>query len=316
MISDSGNEKTISAVDARLLRGFAVYLTVERGLSPATVAAYESDITLFLGVSRPRLVDATLAGVAAALRDLGAAGRSVATLNRMTSALRVFYRFLVGDGVIKSSPLEYLQTARPVERLPDYLFRDDVEKIIAAAETILKGAETRDAKPPDRFRAARDTAMLSLAYASGLRASELVGLRLEAVDRRLGFVLVVGKGSKERLVPFGVVAGGHMDRYLDGYRPLSPRESRYVFVRWSGKDHLTRQTFWMVVRKCAIYAGVPGVKPHTFRHTFATHLIQAGADIRTVQELLGHANISTTQIYTQLDIGRLREIYRAAHPRK
>jgi integrase/recombinase XerD len=316
MTDDAESEREPSAEDGRLLRGFAAYLTVERGLAPATVAAYESDIRLFLSVSDKVLLNAALPDVTAALRELGRAGRSVATLNRMTSALRVFYRYLVADGEIEKSPLEYLKTARLEERLPDYLFRGDVEKIIDAAAAASKDAEARDAGQPERFRAARDAAMLALAYASGLRASELVGLPVRAVDRRLGFVQVIGKGSKERLVPFGAVASRHLDVYLDNYRPLSPVESDFVFIRWAGRDHISRQTFWGVVKKYAAAAGVPGVKPHTFRHSFATHLIQAGADLRTVQELLGHANISTTQIYTQLDVKRLQEIHRAAHPRK
>lgn len=302
--------------DERLLRGFTAYLSVEQGLAPSTVTAYESDIRSFLGVLSKPLLKVALPDVTAALRELGAAGRTVATLNRMTSALRVFYRYLVTDGEIGASPLEYLQTARLEERLPDYLFRDDVERIIAAAEAALSEAENRNAKPPERFRASRDLAMLALAYASGLRASELVGLPVRGLDRRLGFVQVVGKGSKERLVPFGAVAARHLDLYLGKYRPLSPTESDFVFIRWRGKNHVSRQTFWGVVKRYASAAGVPGVKPHTFRHTFATHLIQAGADLRTVQELLGHANIGTTQIYTQLDVARLKEIHRAAHPRK
>jgi integrase/recombinase XerD len=316
-MTDGGeNANEVPGGDARLLRGFAVYLSVERGLAPATVTAYESDIRSFLNVSTKPLLKVGLPDVTAALRELGAVGRSVGTLNRMTSALRVFFRYLVADGEIGTSPLEYLQTARLEERLPDYLFRDDVEKIISASETALREVEVRKAKPTERFRAARDLAMLALAYASGLRASELVGLALRALDKRLGFVQVVGKGSKERLVPFGTVAAGHLDVYLDEYRPLSPKESDFVFIRWGGKSHISRQTFWGVVKKYAALAGVPGVKPHTFRHTFATHLIQAGADLRTVQELLGHANISTTQIYTQLDVARLKEIQRSAHPRK
>jgi integrase/recombinase XerD len=308
--------KKVSGEDARLIRGFTAYLSVERGLASATTAAYESDIRLFLGVLSKPLLKVDLPDVTAALRELGVAGRSVATLNRMTSALRVFYRYLVADGEIGTSPLEYLQTARLEERLPDYLFRDDVEKIIAAAEAALNDVESRNAEPTERFRASRDLAMLALAYASGLRVSELVGLALRALDKRLGFVQVVGKGSKERLVPFGAVAAGHLDVYLGKHRPLSPKESDFAFIRWGGKNHVSRQTFWGVVKKYAALAGVPGVKPHTFRHTFATHLIQAGADLRTVQELLGHANISTTQIYTQLDVKRLQEIHRAAHPRK
>ncbi len=316
MTGDAERAREPSTEDGRLLRGFAAYLTVERGLAPATVAAYESDILLFLSVSNKVLLNATLPDVTAALRELGRAGRSVATLNRMTSALRVFYRYLVGDGDLETSPLEYLQTARLEERLPDYLFRDDVEEIIAAAAAASKEAEARDASPAERFRIARDAAMLALAYASGLRATELVGLPVRALDRRLGFVQVIGKGSKERLVPFGAVAFRHLDVYLGNYRPLSPKESDFVFIRWGGKDHISRQTFWGVVKKYAAAAGVPGVKPHTFRHSFATHLIQAGADLRTVQELLGHANISTTQIYTQLDVKRLQEIQRTAHPRK
>jgi len=316
MTDDAEKAKEIRAEDARLLRGFAAYLTVERGLAPATVAAYESDVRLFLSVSEKPLLNAILPDVTAALRELGREGRSVVTLNRMTSALRVLYRYLVADGEIETSPLEYLQTARTEERLPDYLFHDDVERIIAAAAAALGDAESRDASPAERFRPARDVAMLALAYASGLRAAELVNLPVRALDRRLGFVQVIGKGSKERLVPFGAVAARHLDVYLGNYRRLSPKESEFVFIRWGGKRHVSRQTFWGVVKRYASAAGVPGVKPHTFRHTFATHLIQAGADLRTVQELLGHASISTTQIYTQLDVARLKEIHRAAHPRK
>ena len=298
---------------AAALRGFRTYLVAECGLAANTVAAYGRDVADFVAAGTGYR-DATLADVVSYVQALAAKGARPASLGRHLSSLRIFYRYLLQEGEVKTSPLEFVEAPKLPGRLPDYLQLADVEKIIAAADGRRADLEKQDAPPRRILAAARDAAMLALAYSCGLRASELVGLRRADVDLGLAVLRVRGKGGKERLVPFGAVAAEHLRRYL----ALAPAEGAgvYVFASSRRSGAVGRQLLWRTVKRYAALAGVPGVKPHLFRHTFATHLIQAGADIRTVQELLGHANITTTQIYAHLDTRSLSAFHKKFHPRK
>lgn len=296
---------------AAALRGFKAYLVAECGLAENTVAAYLRDVNDFLAFCGD-FRDAQLADIVAYVRKLSGAGAAATSLSRRLSSLRVFYRYLRDEGEVKASPLEFVESPKRPSRLPDYLHVEEVEAIIGAAARVLDAASTAQ-----KLTAARDIAMLALAYACGLRASEQVGLKRADVDLGLALVRVRGKGGKERLVPFGAVAKGYLEQYLELLKGAGLSDEVFLFPspRRRGKP-VSRQLLWKTVKKYAALAGVEGVKPHLFRHTFATHLIQAGADVRTVQELLGHANITTTQIYAHLDTKSLKEFHETYHPRK
>ena len=300
---------------ATAIRGFKAYLVAECGLAENTVAAYLRDVgdfASFCGDFR----GAALADVVAYVQKLSAGGAAATSLSRRLSSLRVFYRYLRDEGEVDASPLEFIASPKTPSRLPDYLHVDEVEAISGAAARALDAAET-SGTGQQVLSAARDVAMLALAYGCGLRAGELVGLRRADVDLNLALLRVRGKGGKERLVPFGDVAKGSIKKYLGLLDAAGKGDGVYLFPSPRGRGRpVSRQLLWKNVKKCAALAGVPGVKPHLFRHTFATHLVQAGADIRTVQELLGHANITTTQIYAHLDTKSLKEFHEKYHPRK
>ncbi|HUV87698.1 MAG TPA: tyrosine recombinase [bacterium] len=311
----TGRDEAPGRDAAAALRGFKAYLVAECGLAENTVAAYLRDVggfVAFYGDFR----GAALADVVAYVRKLSAGGAAATSLSRRLSSLRVFYRYLGDEGEVDGSPLEFVESPKTPSRLPDYLHVDEVEAIIAAVARALDAAE-KVGTVQKISAVARDLAMLALAYGCGLRASELVGLRRGDVDLNLAVLRVRGKGGKERLVPFGAVAKGCVEKYLGLLDAAGKSEGPYLFPSPRGRGrHVTRQLLWKNVKKYAARAGVPGVKPHLFRHTFATHLIQAGADVRTVQELLGHASITTTQIYAHLDTKSLKEFHEKYHPRK
>jgi integrase/recombinase XerD len=289
-----------------MLDPFLEYLVVERGLAENTLEAYRRDLTRYteylaaagkdlLGLDRTEVP-----GYLLALREAGLSPRSVA---RHLSAIRQFHRFLAGEGRLGADPTAHVEAGRPWHRLPDVLSPADVERLLAGE--------------PRTPRELRDQAMLELLYASGLRVSELVGLRLGDADLAVGVVRVVGKGSKERLVPLGEVAGASVQAYLTRGRPelARRRPSPYLFLGRHGGG-LTRQMCWRILQRRARLAGiVRRVTPHTLRHSFATHLLERGADLRSVQLMLGHADIATTQIYTHLSRAHLQEIYNRFHPR-
>ncbi|MCP4230847.1 MAG: tyrosine-type recombinase/integrase [bacterium] len=314
-MSEPGEKPPLSDDEEKALRGFRMYLLAERGLANSTADNYLSDIKHFLTFSDKEYRAIELPDITAYISRLMAEGFKATSVNRHSSSLRVFYRYLVGEGDMASSPLELLQTPKLHERLPDYLFFDEVMKVIDATRDDLQKLESEDTPFRTRFRAARDNAAIALLYATGLRAGELVGLRFSDIDPDLRIIRTVGKRSKERLVPFGGYAADMLDYYLGNYRNEVERESPYIFVDHLGKDGVTRQTLWKAVKRYSRLAGVEPLKPHLLRHTFATHLIQAGADLRTVQEMLGHASIATTQIYTHLNVRILKEIHKSAHPR-
>jgi integrase/recombinase XerD len=286
------------AIDAFLLE-----LRVERGLSPLTIAAYRRDLQQFAATAGSRWRNDP-EPVTDFVNGLRRAGRRPSTQARKVAAIRSFYGFALREGIAGRDVAALLDSPRPGSYLPDVLDADDVERILAAPAG-------------DEPAAIRDAAILELLYACGLRVSELTGLDLDRVDLPNLQVRVIGKGNKERRVPMGEPARERMHRYLNGPRSTwtAGRPTPAVFVNQRGK-RLTREAVWRLVRRWTRAAGVSGhVTPHTFRHSFATHLLEGGADLRVVQTLLGHASISTTQLYTHLTGERLREVYTRAHPR-
>ncbi|NHN76612.1 site-specific tyrosine recombinase XerD [Azotobacter chroococcum] len=297
----------MTAVEHPQIERFLEVLWLEKGLSAHTRAAYRSDLELFNGWLRERGLE--LIGVGRELIldhlawrvDAGYKARSTA---RFLSGLRGFFRYLLREGVIASDPtlqVDLPQLGRP---LPKSLSEADVEALLAAPES-------------DDPLGLRDRAMLEVLYACGLRVSELVGLRLEQLNLRQGVVRVFGKGSKERLVPLGEEAIVWLERYLAEARSLllGGRPSDVLFPSLRG-EQMTRQTFWHRIKHHARVAGIgKSLSPHTLRHAFATHLLNHGADLRVVQMLLGHSDLSTTQIYTHIARARLQELHARHHPR-
>ena len=295
MVAAPGIEEAIDA--------FLLELRVERGLSPLTVAAYRRDLAQFAGSAGPewRSDPEPVRDFVNALRR---GGRRTTTQARKVAAIRSFYGFALLEGIAERDVAALLDSPRAGSYLPDVLEPDDVERIL-------------DAPPSDEPVGIRDAAILELLYACGLRVSELTGLDTDRVDLAHLQVRVIGKGNKERRVPMGEPARERLHRYLVGPRATwtAGRPTAAVFVSQRGR-RLARESVWRMVRRWTAAAGVTGhVTPHTFRHSFATHLLQGGADLRVVQTLLGHASISTTQLYTHLTGERLREVYARAHPR-
>jgi len=287
---------------------YAEHLNFERGLSPLTVSAYGRELERFItfavmkGRNDPSSVGAD--DVRDYVFHLGDVGLGSSSVSRAQSALRTYFSFLVEEGVLESDPTEGLQNPRVARPLPEVLD--------AAAVAALLEAPRLDSSVHWR-----DRAILEFLYATGVRVSELVGLLLTNLDLEEGLCTVFGKGSKERMVPLGRPACAALSRYLHEVRPaLEKGKGRgYVFLNQRGRP-LSRTAVWKIVKAAARLAGIEGsVSPHVLRHTYATHLLEGGADLVAVQELLGHADISTTQIYTHLDLQYLRDVHRKYHPR-
>ena len=295
-----------------LVLDFLAYLELERGLSRNTLEAYRSDLQQYGEFLARREIDplaVTPADLAAFVTEL-ADGRpdrpraAAATLQRKTACLRSFYRHLRRDGIIEHDPTSELRAPRSSARLPKVLSRDEVVRLLA---------QPQGSSPA----AYRDRALLETMYACGLRASEAISLELRDVDLEAGILRTRGKGSKERLVPIGGKAIESLDVYLEKVRPrlVGVRDDTRVFVNLRGGG-LSRQGLYKIVQRHARSAGLERrMSPHTLRHTFATHLLAGGCDLRSLQEMLGHADIGTTQIYTHLSAERLRDVYFEAHPR-
>ena len=288
--------------------GFEEYLRFERGLSERTVAAYLSDLRRFLGACLERGIGAPIDVDAEVVRawmvQLKEQGLQPTSIRRIQSSLRAYFGFLVGEDHLETDPTERMEAPRVWERLPEVLAVEDVSRMIEAGD-------------PDHALYWRDRAILEVLYGAGLRVSELTALKTVDLDLEEGVCLVFGKGSKERMVPMGAQALQAVRKYLRVTRSeLDRGEGRgHLFLSQRGSP-LSRMTVWTVVRKHSERAGIEmKVSPHTLRHSFATHLLEGGADLAAVQELLGHADISTTQIYTHVDRTYLRDMHRQFHPR-
>jgi integrase/recombinase XerD len=290
------------------LQQFLQHLVVERGLAPLTVEAYAHDLTglaAFLrAAGQAQWSAVTLEDLQGYLGDLEQQGVGPRSRARKLSAVRQFFRFLLRENLTDHNPLEWLDSPKLPKGLPKVLGLEEVERLLAAPD-------------PTTPLGQRDDAMLELLYATGLRVSELVGLTVPQLDLRRGVVRVLGKGAKERLVPMVFQAVEKIQLYLQHIRPvlLKNQRSQRLFLNRSGTG-LSRQGFWKILKGYARQAGLPPhLSPHTLRHSFATHLLWQGADLRALQLMLGHADISTTQIYTHLHTARLQEIHQQAHPR-
>jgi integrase/recombinase XerD len=290
------------------LEEFRDFLQFERGLSPRTLDAYGRDLQRLVEFAGRKGIESAAGLTPAHLREFVYAlkdeGLQATSIRRTLSGIRTYFAFLIGEHHVTSDPTETVEMPKTWRRLPGVLSRDDVEKILEAPEI------------GDRLYW-RDKALLEFAYASGVRVSELTALKIRDVDLADGVASVFGKGSKERMVPIGRTARRALDVYLRELRPaLAAREAEgVVFLNAHGRP-LTRMGIWKILRKHVKAAGVKKrVTPHTLRHCFATHLLEGGADLAAVQEMLGHADISTTQIYTHVDREYLREVHKRFHPR-
>jgi len=282
------------------------YLKIEKRQSQNTLAAYRCDVSRFAKyLPNKRLDDAKVSDVRSFLvflrNEEGLAPSSVA---RCLSSLKSFYEYLSIENLISENPTETIASPRPWRKLPNVMSVEEVDALIAAPDI-------------NTLAGIRDLAMLELIYATGLRVSELVSLKMSAVNLEVGYLRSLGKGSKERVVPIGDVAKTAIESYVNNARPLfqKKRRSGDLFLTRRG-NAMTRQGFWKILKKYSIKAKIEGaVSPHALRHAFATHLLERGADLRSVQMMLGHSDISTTQIYTHVLKQRMREVHERFHPR-
>ena len=302
--------KGTEMIGQEALAEYIIYLKIERGLSANTVNSYKRDIEKYLTfltekkitqldeVSRFEILD-----FLQTLRQSGAADNSII---RMVSSLRKFHQYLNRESIVSDDPMQLIDTPKKASTLPKAISPQAIEQLLEAPDTTTP-------------LGVRDRTILELMYATGLRISELVNLKLSDMHLTMGFIQTMGKGEKERIIPLGEIASQWLDHYLDGARVYlqdqSAETSEYVFLNSRGKG-LSRQGVWKKVKQLALEAGIDqNVTPHTLRHSFATHLLENGADLRMVQELLGHADISTTQIYTHITKTRLKQVYSDYHPR-
>ncbi|HBS58291.1 MAG TPA: site-specific tyrosine recombinase XerD [Firmicutes bacterium] len=287
---------------------FINYLAVERGLAKNTLESYGRDLRQYYSYLNNDRIDAvnqaSRATILAYLEQLQSKGRAVSTISRNLAAIKSYYQFLVRERYLDKDPAANLESPKLEKKLPKILTISEVEELL---------------KQPNSFlpTGMRDKAMLELLYATGIRVSELISLNVSDVNLEMGYIKCYGKGSKERIVPLGSIAAKCVQEYITRGRGKLVRtyDEPALFVNHHG-NRLTRQGFWKIIKKYAQEATITKeITPHTLRHSFATHLLENGADLRSVQEMLGHADISTTQIYTQVTKNRLKEVYEKAHPR-
>ncbi len=292
---------------AALIQDFLHYLTVERGLAKNTVLAYGRDLAKFgrfldYKGRHPRQV--RQGEVNEFARRLSREGLNPKSIARALNAVRMFFRYLILEKVVSEDPTAAIRAPRTWKTLPRFLTLQEVDDLLGAPDA-------------SSLLGLRDAAMVELLYASGLRVSELVSLRVRDLNLDVGYLSCLGKGSKERLVPMGRKAADRLRAYLEHARPglLKGASHPSLFLNSRGRP-ISRQGFWKILKKYGRAAGVRGkLSPHVLRHSFATHLLERGADLRSVQMMLGHADISTTQIYTHINRERLRKIYKDFHPR-
>ncbi len=289
----------------QLLADYLQHLKLEQGLSQNSISSYERDIKAFLtAVGKVSPTNITQAAVTAYVGSLAKAGRKPSTITRKISSLKQFFKYLLENGAIKESPTASFSAPRIVRYHPHYLSVNEIERIIGGIET-------------ESMAGKRDRAIIELLYGSGLRISELIDLKISDIEMEAGFIRVTGKGSKQRLVPLGEYARKAVDDYwLAREQQKPPVVSNSVVINKIGKK-FSRVGLWKIVRKIVAKAGITKkVTPHTFRHSFATHMLEGGADLRIVQEMLGHADISTTQIYTTIDQDYIVAEHKKYHPRE
>lgn len=287
---------------------FINYLAVERGLAQNTLESYGRDLRQFNTFLQNSQLDfirnSNRDTILSYLNSLQVKGRAVSTISRNLAAIKSFYQYLVREHHIEKDPAVNLESPKLEKKLPKILTITEVEELL---------------KQPNAFQPTglRDKAMLELLYATGIRVSELISLNISDVNLDMGYIKCYGKGAKERIVPLGSIAAKCVQEYIGKGRPKLVRtyEEPSLFVNHHG-NRLTRQGFWKIIKKYALEASITKeITPHTLRHSFATHLLENGADLRSVQEMLGHADISTTQIYTHVTKNRLKEVYDKTHPR-
>lgn len=291
-----------------LIDVFLHYLSVEKGLSNNTIFSYKGDLNKFTNYLENKEIDSfskvNRDNISNFMFDQKKRGLSASSIARNLVAIKMFYRFLLRERILKTDPTAVLEAPKLWKRLPEVMSLTEVESIIGSPNL-------------RKNQGIRDRAILETMYATGMRASELVNLKLEDINLEVGFVRCFGKGRKERIVPLGRKAKEALIRYLDKVRPklLKEKSSPQIFLSRLGR-RISRQTLWKIIIRYAKLAKIKKrIKPHTLRHSFATHLLEGGADLRSVQELLGHADISTTQIYTHIHKDRLKAIHKRFHPR-
>ncbi len=291
-----------------LIEEYLTFLLLEKGLSKNSVSSYRNDLEKFKSFLKKRhksIEDVQLNDLNDFLIDLESRGYSPSTRSRIVSAVRGFFLYLTTEKGLEANPAELLELPKKERKLPEVLTEKEVETLLSM---------------PDRAqpKGIRDRALLEILYATGMRVSEVSHLRLKNVDLDQRFIKVLGKGSKERFVPFGEIAKEWLLKYLTEVRPrIDKRKSDYVFLNMRDGKPLSRVSIWKIIKSYGILAGIPSEKlyPHILRHSFATHLLRNGCDLRTLQLMLGHASIATTQVYTHLDIGYLRKMHKKYHPR-
>lgn len=309
-VSDNVDTRTVPMPADACLNGFLDYLKIEKGLATLTVSAYATDLGQFSGFLETRrraLTTARRKDVRDFIQQLFANNVDGRSVGRKLSVLRHFYRYLLLDKLIEHDPTLNIESPRQWKVLPKSLARDEMEALLAPPAA----SNRRDSQA----LAVRDRAMLEVFYAGALRVSEMASLKLEDLKLDLGYVLVRGKGDKERIVPLGKSAQSALAEYMKNARTslVAGKSSPLLFLGRRGRM-LTRQRVWQMVRAASLQAG-RSASPHMLRHTCATHMVENGADLRTVQTILGHADISTTQVYTHLALDRLKNVYQKHHPR-
>lgn len=285
------------------------YLSVERGLALNTLESYERDLTQYLDhlkKSGVQTIDqSTRQHITAYVAELKKKGKAAATVSRSLVSIRSFYQFLVRERMLDKDPSMNMETPKQEKRLPKVMSMAEVEQLLDAPNLSAIGGM-------------RDKAMLEVLYACGIRVSELISLNTSDIHLGLGYIRCIGKGAKERIIPLGRIAAQSLDRYIQYARPKMMKGTHADEALFLGHlgTRMTRQGFWKIIKKYAAQAGIQKeITPHTLRHSFATHLLENGADLRAVQEMLGHADISTTQIYTHVTKRRMKEVYNQTHPR-
>ncbi len=291
-----------------LIGTFLDYIAVERGLANNTIISYKRDLKSYLGFLESRGLDSLsktskndISGFMLNQKDHGI---SASSISRRVAAIKSFYRFLVREKILKADPSSLIDSPKLWKKIPETLSLNEVEALLNSPKTT-------------NPRGIRDKAILETLYATGMRVSEASGLKADDVNLDIGFLRCIGKGNKERVIPLGKKAITSIKRYLEISRPffLNKKESEFLFLNRFGR-RLSRQTIWKIIKHYARNTGIKKpIKPHILRHSFATHLLEGGADLRSVQEMLGHVDISTTQIYTHINKDRLKAIHKMFHPR-